>query len=272
MNADRIQETVRSVSVIVPVHNEEDNVRALTESLSKVMPGLRLKEWELIIIDDGSSDNTFAALTELKKESGHLKVISLRRNFGQTAALAAGIDYAKFEVIVTMDGDMQNDPADIPLLLKKIEEGYDVVSGWRRRRKDRFLSRRVPSYFANLLISKVTGVKLRDYGCMLKAYRKEIIKDVQLFGDMHRFIPALISWKGVKVAEIETRHHPRKFGRTKYGLARTFKVVLDLITVKFMIRFISRPIQMFGPFGLLLMSSGFLYGLFLTGQRVFFHL
>lgn len=264
--------TEDNISVIIPVYNEAQNIPALFDSLLKVFSGLQAKNWEVIFVDDGSSDNTFDTLIALKKQSGHFKILKLRRNFGQTAALSAGIDYAKYEVIITMDGDMQNDPADIPLLLKKIHEGYDVVSGWRRRRKDRFLTRRVPSYLANLLISKVTGVKLKDYGCMLKAYRSGIIKDVQLFGDMHRFIPALISWKGVRIAEIEVRHHPRKHGKTKYGLARTFKVMLDLITVKFMIRFISRPIQMFGPFGLLLMCGGLSYGLFLTGQRLLFHM
>lgn len=261
-----------SVSVVVPVYNEEESAPILCSSLFKVMGNLKLEEWEVIFVDDGSRDGTFEILGALKKDYPRLKIIRLRRNFGQTAALSAGIDKAKFKVIIIMDGDMQNDPEDIPLLLKKIHEGYDVVSGWRRKRKDHFFTRRVPSYFANLLISKVTGVKLRDYGCMLKAYRSEIIKDVQLFGDMHRFIPALISWKGVRIAEIQTRHHPRKYGRTKYGLARTFKVLLDLITVKFMIGFISRPIQMFGPFGLSLVGGGLFYGLFLTGQRLFFHL
>lgn len=261
-----------TASIVIPVYNEEDNIRELISNLYKVLPGLCLTQWEIIIVDDSSSDATLEILKELQPGYQGLKLISLRRNFGQTAALSAGIDTARFEVIITLDGDLQNDPADIPLFLEKINQGYDVVSGWRKQRKDHFFTRRLPSHMANLLISKVTGVRLKDYGCTLKAYRSQAIKDIHLFGDMHRFIPALISRQGVRIAEVEVRHHARKHGKTKYGLGRIVRVVLDLLTVKFMIGFISRPMQMFGPFGLLLMSSGFFYGLFLTGQRIFFHL
>ena len=261
---------ITTASIVIPVYNEEDNIRELISNLYKVLPGLGLTQWEIIIVDDSSSDTTLEILMELQPIYQGLKLISLRRNFGQTDALAAGIDNARFEVIITLDGDLQNDPADIPLFLEKINQGYDVVSGWRKQRKDHFFTRKLPSHMANLLISKVTGVRLKDYGCTLKAYRSEAIKGIHLFGDMHRFIPALISRKGVKIAEVEVRHHARKHGKTKYGLSRIVRVVLDLLTVKFMIGFISRPMQMFGPFGLFLVGGGFFYGLFLTAQRFFF--
>lgn len=263
---------INSISAVIPVFNEQDSVKELIDNLYAVMSNLGLQEWEIVIIDDGSLDQTLGILKQMRNHYPELRIISLRRNFGQTAALAAGIDNAKFEVIITLDGDLQNDPKDIPLFLNKINEGYDVVSGWRRDRKDYFLTRRVPSYMANMLISKVTGIRLKDYGCTLKAYRSEAVKDIHLFGDMHRFMPALISWKGVKIAEVEVAHHPRKYGKTKYGLTRIVKVMLDLVTVKFMIGFISRPIQMFGPLGIFSMGGGFLYGLFLTCQRIFFHI
>jgi glycosyltransferase involved in cell wall biosynthesis len=269
---DLHKKTVNSISVVIPVYNEGHSVEKLCKSLSNVLDSLRLKGREIIFIDDGSKDNTFEVLYGLKKYHRYLKIICLRRNFGQTAALAAGFDYASGEIIVTMDGDLQNDPQDIPRLLEKIQEGYDVVSGWRKMRKDPLLSRRIPSKLANFLISKVTGVKLRDYGCTLKAYRKEVLENVNLFGDMHRFIPALVSWMGIKMTEIEVKHHPRRGGQSKYGFSRTFRVLLDLITVKFMIGFISRPIQMLGPIGLFLLLGGFGYGLFLTFQRLLFSL
>lgn len=259
-----------SVSVVIPVYNESRNVEELSKSLFNVFHNHKLKDWEVIFIDDGSTDNTFAVLQDQRKDNPNLKIIRLRRNFGQTAALAAGFDHVAKEIIVTMDGDLQNDPKDIPRLLEKIQEGFDVVSGWRKIRKDPLLSRIIPSKLANFLISKVTGVKLKDYGCTLKAYRREVLKDINLFGDMHRFIPALVSWKGINMAEIEVAHYPRKEGKTKYGLNRTFRVLLDLITVKFMLGFISRPIQMLGPIGLFLLIGGFGYGVFLTLQRLLF--
>ncbi len=257
-----------SVSIVVPVYNEERNVGILHERLQAVCRHFH-SPYEVIFVDDGSTDRTVSMLEEAHKKDPHTKIIALRRNFGQTAALQAGIDHALHEVIVTLDGDLQNDPEDILLLLEKIKEGYDIVSGWRRHRKDS-LSRTIPSKIANMLISHVTGVRLKDYGCTLKAYRTEIIKSLHLFGDMHRFIPALASWQGVRIAEIPVKHHPRIHGKAKYGLGRTIRVLLDLLTVKFMVGYRAQPLQMFGPFGFLLMLSGFGYGTFLVCQRLMF--
>jgi glycosyltransferase involved in cell wall biosynthesis len=215
-------------------------------------------------VDDGSRDDSFAILKELHDGDPHLKVIRFRRNFGQTAAFAAGFDYAQGDVVITMDADLQNDPADVPLLLAEVEKGYDVVSGWRQERKEAFLSRRLPSMVANWLISQVTGVHLHDYGCSLKAYRQEVVKGVQLYGELHRFIPALASWMGVSVAEIPVRHHARRFGRSKYGISRTIKVILDLITVRFLLSYSTRPIQIFGGLGFLSALVGTVLGAYLT--------
>ncbi len=255
-----------SVSIIIPVYEEEESLPLLYKSIKEVMERLE-REYEIIFIDDGSKDATFSVLEGIQKKDDRVVVISFRRNFGQTAAIAAGFEYAKNDIIVTMDADLQNDPGDIPLLLEKIK-GYDVVSGWRKNRKDKFLSRRLPSMAANWLISKVTGVYLHDYGCTLKAYRKEVIKNVKLYGEMHRFIPALASWVGATITEAETAHHPRKFGRSKYGISRTVRVTLDLITVKFLQSFSTRPIQAFGPGGLLLGFIGFLISLYLSFEKI----
>ena len=251
------------LSIIIPIYNEEANIRPLCEQLKGALEGYDLS-YEIIAVDDGSSDGSFGILKELHGQDKHLKVIRFRRNFGQTAAFAAGFDHSQGEVVVTMDADLQNDPADIPALLKKVAEGYDVVSGWRADRKDPFLSRRLPSMIANWLISQVTGVHLHDYGCSLKAYRREVIQGVQLYGELHRFIPALASWMGVSVTEIPVQHHPRRFGKSKYGISRTIRVILDLITVRFLLNYSTRPIQIFGGLGLLSLGIGGGLGVYLT--------
>jgi len=252
------------LSVVIPLYNEEDSVRPLTERLFASLSRLPGVEWEVIIVDDGSRDGSFAILEEIARSEPRLKVIRFRRNFGQTAAFAAGFDLAQGAVVVTLDADLQNDPADIPLLLDKIEEGYDVVSGWRLKRQDPFLSRRLPSMIANRLIGKVTGVHLHDYGCSLKAYRLEVVKNVRLYGELHRFIPALASSMGVAVAEIPVHHEPRRFGKSKYGIGRTVRVILDLLTVRFLLSYGTRPAHVFGLLGLISFGLGFLAGLYLT--------
>ena len=237
------------VSVVVPVFNEGESLRKLVAELQQVLDGDGLS-YELLLIDDGSTDSSPSLLKELAADSPRIKVILLRRNFGQTAAMAAGFDHARGEVIVPMDGDLQNDPRDILNLLAKLDEGYDVVSGWRKDRKDKFLSRRLPSILANALISRMTDVSLHDYGCSLKAYRREVLSGINLYGELHRFVPALASQFGAKVAEIPVNHRPRGAGTSKYGIDRTFRVVLDLLTVKFLLKYSTRPMQLFGRWGL----------------------
>ncbi len=255
-----------SVSIVIPVYEEEESLPHLYKSIKEVMERLGRK-YEIVFVDDGSRDGTFRVLEGFQKKDPAVVVVSFRRNFGQTAAMAAGFEYAQGDIIITMDADLQNDPADIPRLLEKIK-GHDVVSGWRKNRQDKFVSRRLPSMIANGLISRVTGVRLHDYGCTLKAYRKEVIKNVRLYGEMHRFIPAIASWVGASITEVETNHHARKFGRSKYGISRTVRVVLDLITVKFLQSFSTRPIHAFGPGGLLLGFIGFLIALYLSFEKL----
>jgi glycosyltransferase involved in cell wall biosynthesis len=257
-----------TLSIVIPVYNEEESIRLLYEKL-KASLDLLQKEYEILFIDDGSTDRTLSILEEIQAKDKHLTVLSLRRNFGQTAAFAAGFDFARGDIVVTMDGDLQNDPADIPKLLEKIKD-HDLVSGWRKKRKDPFFTRRIPSMAANWLISNVTGVKLHDYGCSLKAYRRDVIKNLKLYGEMHRFIPAVASWYGVRVAEVETIHHPRMHGKSKYGISRTIKVVLDLITVKFLQSFSTKPIQFFGPVGIASGFLGFLILFYLSIDKLFF--
>lgn len=257
-----------TLSIVIPIYNEEENIQILHEKLKEVLDSLE-KEYEILFVDDGSTDRTLSILEEIQAKDKHVVVLSLRRNFGQTAAFAAGFDFARGDVIVTMDGDLQNDPADIPKLLELIK-GNDLVSGWRKKRKDPFFTRRLPSIAANWLISKVTGVKLHDYGCSLKAYRRDVIKNLKLYGEMHRFIPAVASWYGVRIAEVETVHYPRLRGKSKYGISRTIKVVLDLITVKFLQSFSTKPIQFFGPIGILSGLFGFLISLYLAIDKLFF--
>jgi glycosyltransferase involved in cell wall biosynthesis len=238
------------ISVTVPLYNELENIVPLHERVTLVLKSLN-EPWELILVNDGSIDGTAAALDEVAAADPNVKVIHLRRNFGQTAAMMAGIDYARGDIIIPMDGDLQNDPMDIPRLLAKLGEGFDVVSGWRKWRKDAAVTRNFPSWLANRLISLISGVHLHDYGCSLKAYHKSVIKDVKLYGEMHRFIPIYASWQGARVAEIPVTHHPRQFGKSKYGLERTFKVMLDLIVVKFLATFAQKPMYIFGGVGLL---------------------
>jgi glycosyltransferase involved in cell wall biosynthesis len=257
------------LSIVIPVMNEEENIESLLSQLESKLNSLG-KNYEIIVIDDGSKDRTYEILKRLHQEIKGLKVVRFPANFGQTAALAAGFDYAKGDIVITMDGDLQNDPEDIPKLLEKLEEGYDVVSGWRRKRKDPLLTRRIPSSVANKLISIITGVHLHDYGCTLKAYRKEIIRNIELYGQMHRFIPALAKWVGAKIAEVEVRHHRRKYGKSKYGMSRVLGVILDLITVRFLLTYSTRPIQIFGLVGLISGLIGFGLSLYLTIQRQFF--
>ena len=238
------------LSVIIPVYNEVENIDAMHAALRGALSAF---DHELILVDDGSSDGTVERLEALaEQDREHTVVVEFRRNFGQTAAIAAGIDYASGEVIVLIDADLQEDPADIPMLVAKIEEGYDVVSGWRKERKDAFLTRTLPSRIANALISRVTGVRLHDYGCTLKAYRREVLQGFRLYGEMHRFIPAYAGGVGARIIEVPVTHRPRMRGKAKYGLERTFKVILDLFTVKFLISYANKPIYLFGGLGFLL--------------------
>ena len=246
------------LSVVVPLYNEAPNVERLHQELTAVLAD-HGASYELILVDDGSTDGTFAALTALHAGDAHVCLVRLRRNFGQTAAFAAGFDQARGRIIVTLDGDLQNDPRDIPRLLAKLADGAednDIVCGWRRDRRDPWLTRRVPSYFANWLISATTGVKLHDYGCSLKAFRAEVVKPLRLYGELHRFIPAIASEQGVRIAEMVVNHRERRFGSSKYGLSRTIRVIFDLVTVKFLLSYSTRPLQMFGPLGLLLGAGG----------------
>ncbi|RJR14516.1 MAG: glycosyltransferase [Nitrospiraceae bacterium] len=250
------------VSVVVPLHNEEENVEELYNALKSVMDEDG-NDYELLFIDDGSTDKTLDILEPFEKKDPKVRLLRFRRNFGKAAAWAAGFDHAKGDVIVTIDGDLQNDPKDIPKLVSLIGE-YDVVNGWRKKRKDPFVIRRFPSIIANWLISRVTGVQLRDYGSGLKAYKAEVVKNMNMYGEMHRFIPAVASWYGVKIIEVETLHHPRRRGQSKYGISRTLMVILDLITVKFLQSFSTKPMQAFGPIGLACGIIGFAINLYLA--------
>lgn len=257
-----------TLSIIIPVYNEQDSLQPLHGGLHRALTGSPLS-WEIVFVDDGSTDGSPEALEELAaSDPEHTRVVELRRNFGQTTAIAAGIDHAQGEVIVLMDADLQNDPADVPILLEKIEQGYDVVSGWRVNRHDRFLTRVLPSRAANWLISKVTGVHLHDYGCTLKAYRREVITGFRLYGEMHRFIPAYASQVGARMTEVPVNHRPRQYGETKYGLNRTFKVILDLFTVKFLISFGNKPIYLFGGAGILLIGLSLITLMVLILRRI----
>ncbi len=256
------------LSVVIPVYNEEETLDFLKDSLYQALSPVPYS-WEVILVDDGSADGSLAILESYAKaDPEHITAVALRRNFGQTAAIAAGIDHASGRIIVLMDADMQNDPADIPMLLEKIDEGYDVVSGWRINRQDTFVTRTLPSRIANGLISWVTGVKLHDYGCTLKAYRREVLTGFRLYGEMHRFIPAYAGYVGAKILEVPVQHHPRRFGKAKYGLERTVKVVLDLFTVKFLISYSHKPLYLFGGAGLGLMGLSAITLIFLMVRRL----
>lgn len=257
------------LSVVIPLFNEEENIDTLYRELVDSLDPLQL-DCEMIFVDDGSRDGGWDCLCRIREKDPRLVLIRFRRNFGQTAALSAGFDHARGRVIVTMDADLQNDPKDIPKLMAKMDEGYDLVSGWRFDRKDPFLSRRVPSMIANRIISLITRVRLHDYGCTLKAFKREITENIRLYGEMHRFIPAIASGMGAEIAEVKVNHRERRFGASKYGISRTVRVILDLITVKFLLNFATRPIQVFGLLGLGSGSLGFLIALVLTVQRQLF--
>lgn len=246
---------MKDLSIVAPVFNEVENVEPLCRELHEVLSKLD-RSYEIILVDDGSDDGSWEKIAALAKELPHIRQIRFRRNFGQTAAMSAGFHYSQGEIVITMDADLQNDAHDIPLLLEHMQDGVDVVSGWRKDRKDKFFSRRLPSIIANKLISKITGVYLHDYGCTLKAYHRDVVGNIQLYGEMHRFIPALASWVGDKIDEVVVNHRPRRFGTTKYGISRTFRVVLDLITVKFLLRYSMGPMQMFGKIGAVFMLPG----------------
>lgn len=251
------------LSIVIPLHNEEDSIAPLYEELTAVLEGLG-RTYEVIVVDDGSIDTSLAKLSAIHSRDPRWRIIIFRRNFGQTAGFAAGFDYARGDVVITMDADLQNDPAGIPLLLDKMSEGYDVVSGWRKDRHDAYLSRRLPSTIANRLVSRASGVALHDHGCSLKAYRSEVVKGIRLYGQMHRFVPAVAAWMGVRVAEVPVPHRSRQYGASKYGIDRTFRVILDLITVRFMLGYMTRPLHMFGGVGMLSTGLGILLGLYLV--------
>ena len=257
------------LSIIIPVYNEEESLELLYE---KLLVGLTYcgRSFELIFIDDGSIDHSFVLLKQLSEQDERVKVIKFVRNFGQTAALAAGIDYALGRIIVPIDADLQNDPLDIKLLLDKMDEGYDVVSGWRKDRCDEFFTRLIPSWVASKIISIIGGIHLHDYGCSLKAYKRDILKHVRLYGEMHRFVPIYASWQGGKVAEIPVKHHKRQYGKSKYGMSRTYKVVLDLITVKFMSTYFTKPIYVFGTAGIFLISLALLAFIWMVILKYFY--
>ncbi len=255
------------ISVVVPLFDERDNVPDLHRELTASLEALG-RPYEMVLVDDGSTDGTRQRLLALEAADAHVRVVLLRRNFGQTAAFSAGFDHTRGDIVITTDGDLQNDPADIPRLVAKLEEGFDIVCGWRRRRHDPWI-RRLPSWFANRLISWATGVHLHDYGCSLKAIRAEVVRGLRLYGEMHRFIPAVASWMGVALAEVEVNHRPRTRGRSKYGLGRTLRVLLDLFTVKFLLAYGTRPAHLFGLMGLACGGAGSVILLYLAYIRIF---
>lgn len=255
-------------SIVIPVFNEKKSIKLLYSQLKKVLDKFT-NSYEIIFIDDGSTDGSSLILENIHRQDKKIKIIRFRRNFGQTSALSAGFDYAQGELIITMDGDLQNDPRDIPRMLVKMAKGYDLVSGWRKKRNDPFLAKKVPSWLANHFISYFTGVSLHDYGCTLKIYKKDVVKNLHLYGEMHRFIPALASWRGASIAEVPVRHFPRRYGCSKYGLSRTIKVILDLVTVKFLISYQSKPIYVFGTVGVFLLFAGSLAAIVTLIEKFF---
>ncbi len=258
------------LSIVIPVFNEEENVEPLISEVEAALNSLS-RCYEIVVVDDGSRDSTFQVLAKIYRADPHLRVIKLKRNFGQTAALAAGLAHATGEIIVMLDGDGQNDPVDIPALVAKLEQGNDIVCGWRYRRRDPFLRRRLPSMIANALISWTTQVKLHDYGCTLKAMRKDIAKNLKLYGEMHRFVPAIAYERGAQIAELQVNHRPRLRGKSKYGITRTVRVVLDLITVKFLMSYSTRPSHIFGIIGIGSGLLGFILGIYLTMQKLMYN-
>jgi glycosyltransferase involved in cell wall biosynthesis len=258
------------ISIFLPVFNEEDNLILLHQRISDSVDRLK-RSVEIIYVDDGSTDNSLKILKDIASRDKRVKIIALRRNYGQTAAISAGIDASSGKILIPMDADLQNDPKDIGKLLQKLEEGYDVVSGWRKNRKDKLLTRKIPSQIANKLISWISGVYLHDYGCTLKAYRREVLENVKLYGEMHRFIPIYASWMGAKVTEVPVTHHPRKHGKSKYGISRTLKVVFDLMTIKFMASYQTKPLYVFGTFGLVCLAFSIISGAWALYLKIFEH-
>ncbi len=262
------EEDFPELSIVVPVYNEEDSLEDLVVAITAAMQDFK-EDYEIVLVDDGSTDQSFEILKRLAKENSKLRVIRFGINYGQTAAISAGFNHSRGQVLITMDADLQNDPADIPALIQKMDEGWDVVSGWRKNRFDTFLTRRLPSMMANRLISYITGLKLNDYGCTLKAYRGDVARRIELYGEMHRFIPALARWMGASVTEMVVQHHPRKKGISKYGISRTLRVLLDLFVVKFLMTYSTQPIQIFGGLGLLMFLISFLTLGIVLALRIF---
>lgn len=257
-----------SVSVVIPIFNERENIRRTYDALMEVLPSIG-RSFEIIFVDDGSTDGSARELNTLSENDRNVKLIEFRSNFGQTAAMNAGIQAATHDAIILMDGDLQNDPSDIPMMLQRLDEGFDLVHGWRKDRKDAFLNRRLPSTIANWIISKSTGFPVHDLGCTLKAVRREIAQEIQLYGEMHRFIPILAHWRGARCVEVVTKHHPRQFGQSKYGLSRVVRVILDLITVKYMVQYLVSPMKLFGGLGLFCSLIGGVAGLATLWMKLF---
>ena len=257
------------ISVLIPVYNEEENVEPLYEQLKRTLDDANI-DYEIFFIDDGSTDNTFKVLKKVHEKDSSVKIIKFKKNFGQALAFSAGFDHSKGDVIITMDGDLQNDPDDIPRLLDKFEEGYDIVKGWRVNRKDPFFSKRLPSKIFNWLTSRITGVKLHDFACAINAYRREVVEDINIYGELHRYIAVLASMKGVSIAEIEVKHHPRIHGESKYKIGRLIRGTFDLITIKFLLSYSTRPLHLFGIPGIISIFIGFVIGAYLSIQRLVF--
>lgn len=266
--SNQTQTDAPELSLFLPVMDEEENLRPMHAKIAAALDALG-KAAEVIYVDDGSTDNSLTILKEIAAEDERVRVISLRRNYGQTAAMSAGIDAARGEILIPMDADLQNDPADIARLLEKLDEGFDVVSGWRKNRQDKMISRKIPSQIANRIISWIGGVPLHDYGCSLKAYRRDVIQDVKLYGEMHRFIPIYAAWAGARVTEIPVDHHARTMGRSKYGISRTIKVIFDLMTIKFMASYQTKPIYVFGGFGMIAFAISIIAGLWAVYLKIF---
>lgn len=257
------------LSVVVPIYNEEESLPHLVSELHAALGPTELR-YELVLVDDGSADRSFSILEDMARSDPALHVVRFRRNFGQTAAMQAGLDMSRGRKVVTLDADLQNDPRDIPAMLAHLDQGYDMVAGWRRNRQDALVNRKLPSMIANRVISLATRVKLHDYGCTLKAMTRDVAKELRLYGEMHRFIPAVASWMGVRILELPVQHHPRRFGRSKYGIGRTFRVILDLMTVRFMQSYLVRPMQVFGLAGLASLFAGFFTCGILVVQKLMF--
>lgn len=267
LQPEAVPETAPELSLFLPVLDEEENLRPMHAKIQGALDTLG-KTAEVIFVDDGSTDKSLSILKEIAAEDDRVRVVALRRNYGQTAAMSAGIDAARGEILIPMDADLQNDPADIARLLDKLNEGYDVVSGWRKNRQDKLVSRKIPSQIANRIISMIGGVPLHDYGCSLKAYRRDVLQDVKLYGEMHRFIPIYASWAGARVTEIPVDHHARTMGKSKYGISRTVKVIFDLITIKFMASYQTKPLYVFGSFGLIAFILSIVSGIWAVALKI----